>query len=101
MAYKYRVLLKRKEHEEVVTPKKPFSFAVPVNEGEKIILPAHHKNLKDMPEWTRNQSVWVVSHIIHISHRSSDDFLILTSAKSILEELEFGNIWSELDIIIH
>ena len=101
MAYKYRVFLKRSKHENPVTPKKPFSFTAPVSEEEKIILPAHHKNLKDMPEWVQNQSLWVVLHVIHSPDKGSSNFLILTPAESILSELIFSNMGPESDITIH
>ena len=94
MVYKYTVFLRRSDKDEKpATLKKPFSFRVPVSEGEAVTLLEHHKNLQGMPEWAKKQATWVVSHIIHIP--DSDSFLILTSAESVLKELIFNSVIPE------
>ena len=99
MAYKYRIFLRRDKDGKPVILKKPYSFRVPLNQGETITLPERHKNLRDMPEWAKKQVTWVVSYIIHIP--DSDSFLILTSAESILSELIFNSVIPETNPIFH
>jgi hypothetical protein len=81
--YQYRVFFQEKLSKRgLITTKKPIAFFTRIQQGEEVILPAHIKQLQDVPKWVLYQETWVVDAVIHQTREAAEkaDIIILIPA---------------------